>query len=116
MSHWCCYSSCHATSLLGPRRSPNEWVQTEQRFVVLRLRYSRLGDKAADEVDVEAVKPATDVATPGSQEALYRFVDEMRGGTFNGHSDFTGRMEIEKLRTALQGWGAVESVNFTGTG
>ena len=90
------------------------WVKTEQRFILYRFRYSRLGDKAADTVDVGAIQPATDVATPGSQQALERFLDEVGAGTLTGDADFAGRIELQKMRAALEDWGAVKSIHFTG--
>ena len=90
------------------------WVKTEQRFILYRFRYSRLGDKSADSVDVETIQPASDVATPGSQEALTRFMAEVAAGTLTGNADFAGRLELQKMRSALDDWGAVKSIHFTG--
>jgi TonB family protein len=86
------------------------WIKTEQRFIYYRFKYSRLGDKAADRVDVEAVQPATDQMTPGSEKALRRFIQEVSAGTYtDGASN-----ELGKMREALEEWGAVQSVEFTG--
>lgn len=90
------------------------WIQTEQRFILYRFRYSLLGDRAADKVDVEAVQPATDEKTPGSDEALRRFIDEVSAGIATGDSDFASRIELRKMRDALEDWGAVKSIQFTG--
>jgi periplasmic protein TonB len=90
-------------------------VTTEQRFILYRLRYSRLGDKAADSVDVEEVQGPADQVTPGSQQALRRFIDQVRAGTFSEDPDFAERIELGKMREALQEWGAVKSMHFTGT-
>jgi hypothetical protein len=92
-----------------------KWIQTEHNFIFLRLRYSRLSDKAADEVHVEAVKSATDIQTPGSQEALSHFIDEVLAGGSDGALDVTGRKELGEMRTALRDWGALKSISFTGT-
>jgi protein TonB len=90
------------------------WVQTEQRFILYRFRYSRLSDRAAEHVNVQAVQPATDQHTPGSQKALRRFIDEVRAGTFASDSDAVGRDQLEKMHAVLEKWGAVKSIEFTG--
>lgn len=90
------------------------WVKTEQRFILYRFRYSRLGDKAADRVDVEAVQPATDQMTPGSADALQRFIKEVHAGTFTGDGDPVARAALEKMRSALGEWGTAMSLQFTG--
>lgn len=90
------------------------WVKTEQRFTYYRFRYSRLGDKAADRVDVEAVQPATDQMTPGSDMALRRFIQEVAAGSFTDDSGSAERDELARMRDALEEWGAVQSVDFTG--
>jgi protein TonB len=92
-----------------------KWMQTEHNFIVLRLRFSRLSDKAADEVHVEAVQPATDVPTTGSQQALSHFIDEVLAGRSDGALDDTGRRELGKMSTALRNWGALKSITFAGT-
>ncbi|MEJ0039743.1 MAG: energy transducer TonB [Gammaproteobacteria bacterium] len=91
------------------------WLRTEQCFIQYRLKYSRLGDSAADKVDVAAVQPAKDQVTPGSEEALGRFIKTIGAGTFTDDSDVTERNQVEKMRTALAAWGAVKSIQFTGT-
>jgi hypothetical protein len=53
--------------------------------------------------------------TPGSEKVLKRFIDEVRAGTFATGSDSIGRAEIDKLHDALEEWGAVKSIEFTGT-
>ena len=90
------------------------WVRTEQRFILYRFRYSRLSDRAAENVNVQAVQPATDRHTPGSEKALRRFIDDVRAGTFVGDSDAVGRNQLEKMHAVLEKWGAVRSVEFTG--
>lgn len=90
------------------------WVSTEQRFIIYRFRYSLLGDKAAEKVDVEALQPATNQMTPGSREALRRFVDAVAAGTITGGKDFAARTELRKMKDALEDWGAVKSIQFTG--
>jgi protein TonB len=91
------------------------WLRTEQRFILYRFRYSRLGDRAAENVHVEELQPAKDVAIPGSKAALRRFIDEVRSGTVSAALDSGARLELEKMRTALQEWGGVKSIEFTGT-
>lgn len=90
------------------------WVKTEQRFIYYRFRYSRLGDKAAERIDVEAVQPAKDQMTPGSAEALQRFINEVGAGTLTGEGDPVARAALAKMRAALQEWGPAMQVQFTG--
>lgn len=90
------------------------WVKTEQRFLYYRFRYSRLGDKATEKVDVQAVQPARDEMIPGSEQALQRFIHEVGTGAFTDHSSAVARGALEKMRDALEEWGAVESILFTG--
>jgi periplasmic protein TonB len=92
------------------------WVETELRFVLYRFAYSRLGEGAADSVYDEQVKPgAADEATPGSQEALARFIADVSAGNFAAGLDHAARDELAKMRNALHEWGEVKSIHFTGT-
>jgi len=89
------------------------WVATEVRFVLYRFAYSRLGDDATDAVYDEEVKSgAKDEQTPGSQEALARFIADVAAGNV---SDDTSDGEVARMRAALQEWGEVKSIRFTGT-
>jgi protein TonB len=90
------------------------WIKTEQRFIYYRFKYSRLGDRSADKVDVEAVQPAKDQMTPGSAEALRRFIDDVSAGTLTGEGDSVSRTELARMRDALEDWGPVKSIEFTG--
>jgi protein TonB len=90
------------------------WVTTEQRFIFYRFKYFRLADRAAEAVSVGAVQPATNQMTPGSLEALRRFIGQVSAGTFD-EADLQGRAELRKMREALEDWGAVQSIEFTGT-
>jgi len=90
------------------------WVKTEQRFILYRLRYSRLGDKAADNVDVATVQAALPQMTPGSEGVLRHFIEQVRAGTYPAGSNRAWRTEIDKLHDALEAWGAVKSIEFTG--
>jgi TonB family protein len=99
-------------STLAPKEGV--WLRTEQRFIRYRFKYSRLGG-AADSVDVSEIKPATEEPTPGSKEALTRFISTVGAGEPVGGSGFLERSAVEKMRTALEEWGAVKSIRFTGT-
>ena len=102
----------------SPRGSgPNGWwIQTELRFVLYQFTYSRIGDTAAERVYGEQVKAGEkDEATPGSQEAVARFIAEVKGGVFTGEPDTSVRDDVARLRTALQEWGEVLSIQFIGT-
>ena len=100
-----------------PGSAPNgTWAQTELRFIRYRFTYSRIGDGAADAVYEQEVKTgAMDEPTPGSQEALTRFMADVSAGAFTGELDVAARDEIGKVRAALAEWGEVESIQFTGT-
>jgi TonB family protein len=87
------------------------WIKTEQRFIYYRFRYSRLSDKAADRIDVEAVQPAKDQVTPGSADALHRFINDVGAGTLADEGNFAA---LQKMRDALEEWGPVKSIHFTG--
>ncbi len=95
------------------QRPDGAWVATEVRFVLYRFAYSRLGDDATDAVYDEEVKSgAKDEQTPGSQEALARFIADVAAGNV---SDDTSDGEVARMRAALQEWGEVKSIRFTGT-
>jgi TonB family protein len=84
------------------------WVATEVRFILYRYTYSRLAEDAPDAVYVEEVKTGLkDEQTPGSEQALTRFIAAVRAGNFGS--------EAEELRSALEEWGEVKSIRFTGT-
>jgi protein TonB len=92
------------------------WVATELRFILYRFSYSRLGDDATESVYEEEVKTgASDEASPGSQEALDRFIADMRAGVVPADAAGASRSELAKLRAALEEWGEVKSIHFTGT-
>jgi protein TonB len=90
------------------------WVKTEQRFILYRLKYSRLGGKAVDNVDVATLQTASPQMTPGSEEVLRRFIDRVRAGTYAPGSSRAARTEIDKLHDAIEEWGPVKSIEFTG--
>lgn len=92
------------------------WVATELRFLLYRFMYSRLGDDATDSVYVEETRiGATDEATPGSHEALTRFIAEVKTGNFPDDAKRHGGSEVARMRAALEEWGEVQSIRFTGT-
>jgi TonB family protein len=94
--------------LLSGTAPDGAWVATEVRFILYRYTYSRLADDATDAVYVEEIKSGLkDEPTSGSQEALTRFIAEVRAGDFGA--------EAHELRTALEEWGEVQSIRFTGT-
>jgi TonB family protein len=90
------------------------WLQTEQRFILYRLRYSRLGDKAADNIDVESVQGAKDNPVRGSQQALDRFIHSVKAESITDNSGVV-RRALARMKSALNEWGAVKSITFTGS-
>lgn len=101
---------------LPPGSAPDgAWVATEVRFVLYRFVYSRLGDDATRRLYDEEVKTgAKDEQTPGSQEALTRFITDVAAGNISRDAQDTMRDEVAKMRSALQEWGEVQSIRFTG--
>jgi protein TonB len=97
--------------------APNgAWVASELRFILYRFTYSRLDNDATEGLYVEEVKVgAADEAAPGSQEALGRFIAEMRAGNLAGNAAGANRSEVAKMRAALEEWGEVQSIRFTGS-
>ena len=92
------------------------WVASELRFILYRFTYSRLGEDATNHLYVEEVKVgAADEATPGSHEALGRFIAEMRAGNFSGEAAGARHTDVANMRAALEEWGEVKSIRFTGT-
>jgi protein TonB len=88
----------------------SSWGEMELRFNLYRFTYSRIGEQAADRIPEEQVKTgATELATPGGEAALRRFIGDLNGGNLGA-----GQRDIAKIRAALNEWGAVKSVQFTG--
>jgi TonB family protein len=84
------------------------WVATEVRFILYRYTYSRLVEVATETVYAEEIKAGLkDEPTPGSEQALSRFIEEVRAGNLGPEAD--------ELRAALEEWGEVKSIRFTGT-
>lgn len=94
--------------------SDGVWLRTEQRFIYYRVKYSRLAGGAADTVHVAEVRPASEQPTPGSQDALQRFISAVSSGSLPPASDFAERTQYRKMRDALDEWGDVKSIEFTG--
>ena len=97
--------------------APNgRWLRTVQRFILYRFMYSRLLPGEAETVYEEHLKPKAGVAdepTPGGQEALARFMAQVRDQTLNV-PDSASRAGLPEMRAALEKWGTVKSVAFTG--
>jgi periplasmic protein TonB len=92
------------------------WMRTVQRFILYRFMYSRLLPGEAETVYEEHLKPKPGVAdepTSGGQEALARFIAQVRDQTLIV-PDSGSRAGLPELRSALEKWGAVKSVWFTG--
>jgi periplasmic protein TonB len=88
------------------------WLATEVRFVLYRFAYSRLGDEATSSVYEEEIKPgASDAQTPGSAEALSRFIADVTTGNL---ARYANDEQIAKMRAALEEWGEARSMRFTG--
>ncbi len=94
-----------------------KWAQTELRFVYYQFNYTLIDDNAADGLHGEEQVKAGEgeVAVPGTQEALTRFIAAVSEGAFTGNPDAAVRAEVVKMRAALEEWGKVQSIQFTGT-
>jgi hypothetical protein len=93
-----------------------KWVRTSQLFVAYRFMYTRLEAGAEQSVYTERLQPrpgAEEEATAGSEEALLRFITQVRAGSLAdaGRPSPAG---IAGLRAALGEWGPVKSVRFSG--
>jgi TonB family protein len=102
---------------LAPGTAPRgRWLRTDQRFILYQFLYSRLEEGAADSVYSEHLKPkqgSADEETPGSQEALVRFIAQLRAGAISDPGG-PARAGLADLRATLEAWGPVKSVLFTG--
>jgi protein TonB len=98
--------------------APNgTWGEVELRFVLYRITYSRIGGRALDSVSGEQARSgAKDEPTPGADAALKRFIADVRSGAISGDPDAQTRGEVDKLRAALNEWGDVKSLQFSGGG
>ena len=84
--------------------------------ILYRFMYSRLLPGAAETVYAEHLKPKPGVAdepTPGGQEALARFIAQVRDQTLDV-PDSASRAGLPEMRAALERWGTVKSVAFIG--
>jgi periplasmic protein TonB len=93
------------------------WVKTDLRFVLYQFSYSRLEPGVTDSVYADQINPrpgTAEEATPGSEDALLRFVAAVRDGTYSD-GDSTTRDQLAQMRAVLERWGKVQSAEFTGT-
>ena len=93
-----------------------KWVRTGHRFIMYRFAYSRLEPGAAESVYLQRMQPTPGVeetATEGSQQALLNFIATVRNGVFSVPREVSGS-GVSGLRSALQQWGTVQSVQFDG--
>jgi protein TonB len=93
-----------------------KWIPMVQRFVVYAFKYSRLAPGAQEQAFEENLKPkpaTVEEATAGGQEALMRFIAQVRDQTFDV-PDTASRADFVQLRAALEKWGPIKTVWFTG--
>jgi len=99
-----------------PDAPAGRWLRTAQRFILYQFTYSRLDAEAMEFVYGENLKPkpgAGETATPGSQDALLRFMAQVRDPAFDPRGAVSAR-ELAALRANLGRWGATKSVEFMG--
>jgi len=92
------------------------WLRTAQRFILYQFTYSRLDAAAVEFVYSENLKPkpgAGEDSTPGSEQALLRFMAQLRDPAFDARGAVS-RRELTELRANLAKWGATKSVQFMG--
>jgi periplasmic protein TonB len=99
-----------------PDGSAGRWLRTAQRFILYQFTYSRLDAEAMEFVYGENLKPKPGVgenATPGSQNALLRFMAQLRDPAFAARGAVSAK-ELAAVRANLARWGATKSVEFMG--
>ena len=99
-------------SILAPTRELQALQSRPYRYV-----YSRIGERSADGAPGEQAEAGTSeaTATPGGEAALRQFIDDLNSGNVpRAAQGGSTRSEIAKLRSALDEWGAVRSVQFSG--
>lgn len=99
-----------------PDAAAGRWLRTAQRFILYQFTYSRLDAEAMEFVYSENLKPkpgAGESATPGSMEALLRFIAQVRDPAFDARGAASGR-EVAALRANIAKWGGTKSVEFMG--
>ena len=94
---------------------PDVGADEQPRIDLYRFEYSRIGERPADRVPGEqATAGASEVATPGGEAALRRFIDVLKSGNVPGAQSGSARSDVAKIRSALDEWGAVRSIQFSG--
>jgi len=102
---------------LSPGSAPNgKWVQTMQRFILYRFKYSRLDPRASDMAIDDYLKPKSgdpEDETPGSREALLHFISQVRTQSIEA-PDRNTQKGLAEMRAILEQWGVVQSASFIG--
>lgn len=102
---------------LPPGSAPKgKWVQTMQRFILYRFKYSRLDPRASDIAIDEYLKPKTgdpEEETPGSREALLHFISQVRDQAIEA-PDRETQKGLAEMRAILEQWGVAKSASFIG--
>jgi periplasmic protein TonB len=95
-------------------RSADAWGQFELRFNLFNLNYSRIEGEQAGLLPAEEIKMgAQDVATPGGEAALLRFIGDVSTGSVANEPAGSAQKDLARIRSALEKWGAVQSVQIT---
>jgi TonB family protein len=93
-------------------RSGDVWGQFELRFNLFNIIYSRIGDEQMNAPHEEQITGATDLATPGGEASLLRFIDDINTGNVAGEPAGSAQKDLARIRSALEEWGAVQSVQI----
>lgn len=99
-----------------PDAPEGRWLRTAQRFILYQFTYSRLDAREMEFVYGENLKPKPgtgETMTPGSQDALLRFMAQLRDPAFDPRGAVSGK-DLLALRANFGKWGATKSVQFMG--
>jgi protein TonB len=92
-------------------RSADTWGQFELRFNLFGIVYSRIDDEQKGLL--EQIKTgATDVATPGGEASLLRFIGDVSTGNVEGEPAGSAQKDLASIRSSLEEWGAVQSLQI----
>jgi protein TonB len=94
-------------------RAGDVWGQFELHFNLFNIVYSRIGDERMNTPPEEQIKTgATDLGMPGGEASLLRFISDVSTGSVDGEPAGSSQKDLARIRSALEEWGAVQSVQI----
>lgn len=97
-------------------RTPGTWGRVELRFTLFSLNFTKLDEAEAQLASVEHTRLGNrESPAPGGEQALRRFIDEMREANPAREVSPVQARQIAHIKEALAHWGAVRLVRFTGS-